>query len=152
MWMFLKIFLMNIRGGWIICWKTLNFYKHQLNWVQPQLCLIWNLFFLKIYSTNPYDFMLEILFRTNLFFWYIKILLESFSFWYIENVKPTFQLRYALCLQKKECMKCEKGNGLLWKIFFETFLSNLLSNLPPIPKNNFHKALFQSAKKIRKIT
>ena len=27
--------------------------KHQVNWVQPQLCLIWNLIF-KVYLTNPY--------------------------------------------------------------------------------------------------
>ena len=72
-------------------WNTLFFYKHQVNWVQPQLCLIWNLIFLKIYSTNQYDFMLEILFRRSLFFWYMKMLLESFSFWDNENVKPKFQ-------------------------------------------------------------
>ena len=51
--------------------------------------------FLKIYSTTPYDFMLEILFITSLFFWYVKILLKSFSFWDIENVKPKLQPRYA---------------------------------------------------------
>ena len=51
--------------------------------------------FLKIYLTNPYDFMLEILFRTSLFFWYMKILPRSFSFWDIENVKLRFQPRYA---------------------------------------------------------
>ena len=104
-WVF---FLMNNRGELIICWNTLFFYKHQLNWVQPQLCLIWNLFFLKIYSTNPYDFMLEILFRTSLFFWYIKILLKCFGFWDVANVKPKFQLRYALCLWKKNVWKMWK--------------------------------------------
>ena len=31
--------------------------------------------FLQIYVTNPYDFTLEILFRTSLFFWYMKIML-----------------------------------------------------------------------------
>ena len=51
--------------------------------------------FRKIYLTNPYDFMLEILFRKNLFFWYMKIFLRSFSFWNIENVKPKFQPRNA---------------------------------------------------------
>ena len=51
--------------------------------------------FLKINLTNPYDFMLEILLRTSLFFWYVKILLRSFSFWDIKNVKAIFQRRYA---------------------------------------------------------
>ena len=51
--------------------------------------------FRKIYLTNPYDFMLEILFRKSLFFWYMKIFLRSFSFWNIENVKPKFQPRNA---------------------------------------------------------
>ena len=48
-----------------------------------------------MYLTSPYDFMLEILFRTSLVFWYMKLLLRSFSFWDIENVKHKFQLRYA---------------------------------------------------------
>ena len=68
----------------------LFFDKHQVNWVQPQLCLIWN--FLKTYSSNPYDLMPESLLRTSSFFWYIKTLLKRF--WDIENVKPKFQPRY----------------------------------------------------------
>ena len=51
--------------------------------------------FLKIYLTNPYYFMLEILIRTSLLFWYMKILLRSFSFWNIKNVKAKFQPSYA---------------------------------------------------------
>ena len=89
--------------------------------------------FIKIYSTTPYDFMLEVLFRTSLYFWYIKILLKSFSFWVIENTKPKFQPRYAYeyYAYKKECIKCEKGNWLLQKLIFETFLPNLFLNLLP---------------------
>ena len=75
--------------------------------------------FLKMYLSNPYDIMFEILFKTNLFFSYLKILLRSFSFWDIENVKPKFQPRYAykhigmkfgihILLIKKECLKREK--------------------------------------------
>ena len=44
--------------------------------------------FLKIYSATPYDFMLAILFRKNLLFSSIKILLKSFRVWDIENFKP----------------------------------------------------------------
>ena len=105
--------------------------------------------FLKIYLTNPYDFLHEILFRKSLFFWYMKILLRSFSFWGIENVKPNFQPRYACKLyayKKKGVWNLKKVNWLLRKLIFETFLPNLFSNLHPIRKNNFHKALFQSAK------
>ena len=51
--------------------------------------------FLKIYSTKPYDFMIEILFKISLFFLYIKILLKFFSFWDIKNVSPKFQPWYA---------------------------------------------------------
>ena len=81
--------------------------------------------FLKIYSTNLCDFMLEILFRTSLFFWYIKILLRSFSFRDIENVKPKFQTRYAYKLYayiKKSVWNVKKGNSLLQKLNFETLL------------------------------
>ena len=51
--------------------------------------------FLKIYLTKPCDFMVEVLFRKSLFFWYMKVLLRSFRFWDIENVKHKFQPRYA---------------------------------------------------------
>ena len=105
--------------------------------------------FLRIYLTNPYDFMLEILFRKNFFFWYMKILLRSFSFWDIENVKPKFQPRcaYKLYAYKKwSVWNVKKGNWLLWKLIFETFLPNLFSSLLPIRKNNFRKAFFQFAK------
>ena len=50
--------------------------------------------FLKIYLTNTYNFMAEVLFRTSLFFWYIEILLRSFSIWDIGYVKPKFQPVY----------------------------------------------------------
>ena len=105
--------------------------------------------FLKIYLTSPYDFMLEILFRTSLLIWYMKILLRSFSFWDIENVKPKFQTRFGYKLyayKEKSVRYVKKGNWLLRKLIFETFLPNLFSNLPPIRKNNFRKALFQFAK------
>ena len=99
--------------------------------------------FLKIYLPNPYDFMLQVLFRTGLFFWYMKILLRSFSFSDIENVKPKFQPIYTY---KKSVWNVKKSNWLLRKLIFELFLPNLFSNLPPIRKNNFHKALLQFAK------
>ena len=112
--------------------------------------------FRKIYLTNPYDFMLEILFRKSLFFWYMKILLRSFSFWDIENVKPKFQPRcaYKLYAYKKwSVWNVKKGNWLLWKLIFETFLPNLFSSLLLIRKNNFRKAFFSVCKnKFRKIT
>ena len=59
--------------------------------------------FPNIYLTNPYDFMLETLFRTSLFFWHMKALLWSFNFWDIEIVKPKFRPRYAykFCAYKK---------------------------------------------------
>ena len=62
---------------------------------------------------------------------------------------PNFNLDMLISfmLIKKECMKCEKRLlRLLRKLIFETFLPNLFSNLPPIRKNNFRKALFQFAK------
>ena len=92
--------------------------------------------------------MLEIIFRRSLFFWYIKILLKSFSVWDIENVKPKFSLDMLYAYKKKNVWNVKKGKWLLQKIIFETFLSNLFSNLPPVHKNNLRKALFQSAKKI----
>ena len=108
--------------------------------------------FPKIYSTNPRDFMLEILFRTSLFFWYMKILLRSFSFWDIENSKPKFQLWYAYKLYAyinvyESVWNGKKGNWLLRKWIFDTFLLNLFSALALIRKNNFHKVLFQFAKR-----
>ena len=87
---------MSNSGEWIFCWNTLFSYKHQADWVQLQLCLIWNLIFSK--STQPTLCMLEMLFRTSLFFCYIYIwilvLLRSFRFWDIENVKRKFEPRY----------------------------------------------------------
>ena len=47
---------------------------------------------------------------------------------------------------KKSVWNVKKGSWLLQKWIFETFLPILFSNFPPICKNNFHKALFQSAK------
>ena len=75
----------------------------------------------------------------------MKILLRSGRFWDIENVKPKFQARYAykLYAYKKKCVwNVKKGNWLLQKLVFETFLPNLFS----IRKNNFRKVLFQFAK------
>ena len=40
----------------------------------------------------------------------------------------------------------KKGNRLLQKLIFETFLRNLFSNLAPICKNNFRKALLHFPK------
>ena len=67
--------------------------------------------FRKIYLTNPYHFMLEILLRTSLLFWYMKILLRSFSFSGIKNVKAKFQSRYTykLCTYKKRLYE-------MWKV------------------------------------
>ena len=48
-------------------------------------------------------------------------------------------------LIKKSVWNAKKINSLLQKLNFETFLSNLFSNLPPIRKNNFRKALLQLA-------
>ena len=95
--------------------------------------------FLKSYLTNSYDFMLEVLFRTTLLFWYIKKLPRSFSFWDTENVKHKFQAIYTY---KKSVWNVKKGIWLLRKLILETFLPNLISNLPPICKINFRKALF----------
>ena len=66
--------------------------------------------FLKISLTNPYDFRPEILFRTSLFFWYMKMLLRSFRIWNIENVKSKFQPRYAYKLYAYK-----KGLYEMWK-------------------------------------
>ena len=86
---------MKNRGQRIFSWNILFFLQasSKLNWASIKLNLKPN--FLNIYLTNPYDVMLEILFRTSLLFWYVKILLRSFSFWDIENVKAKFQLRHA---------------------------------------------------------
>ena len=87
--------------------------------------------------------MLEVLFRTRLFFSYMKILLRSFSFWDIEIVKPKFQPIYTY---KKGVWNVKKGNWLLRRLIFEIFLSNLFSNLAPVRKNNFRKVYFQFPK------
>ena len=105
--------------------------------------------FLKIYLTNPYDFMLEVLFRTNLFFDIWKYCSDLLVSEILKMSSPNFNLDMLISfmLIKKECMKCEKRLlRLLRKLIFETFLPNLFSNLPPICKNNFRKALFQFAK------
>ena len=104
--------------------------------------------FLKIYLTNPYDFMLEILLRTSLFFWYMKILLRSFSFWDIENVKPKFQPRYAykLYAYKKRVYEMRKKVLIIAKINFSDIFTKFIYKFAPICKNNFRKASFQFAK------
>ena len=106
----LKNSLMNNRGERIFGWNTLFFLQasSKLSSASFELNLKPN--FLKIYLNNPYHFLVEILLRTSLFFWYVKILLKSFSFWDIKNAKPKFQSRYAykLYAYKNECMKCEK--------------------------------------------
>ena len=66
--------------------------------------------FLKIYLTNPYDFMLEMLLSTSLFFWYMKMLLRSFSFWDIKNFKAKLQPSYAYKLYAYK-----KGVYEIWK-------------------------------------
>ena len=67
--------------------------------------------FLRIYLTNPYDFIFKILFRKSLFFWYMKILLRSSWFWDIKILSSNFNLDMLIgffMLIKKECMECEK--------------------------------------------
>ena len=77
------------RGEPIFDWNTLFLYaSSKLSSASIMLNLKPN--FLKIYFTNAYDFMLKILLRTNLFFWYTKIFLRSFSVWDIKNVKAKF--------------------------------------------------------------
>ena len=79
----------------------------------------------------------------------MKLLLRSFSFWDIENVKPKFQPRYAYKLyayKKKSILDVKFDYWLLEKLIFETFLLNLFLNLWRICKNNFRKALFQLPK------
>ena len=133
----------NNKSERIFGWNTLFFLSASSKLASASIMLNLNTNFLKIYLTNPYDFMLEILFRTSLFFWYMKILLRSFSFWDIENVKPKFQPIYTY---KKSVWNVKKGNWLLRKLIFEIFLPNLFSKLSSICNNNFHKALFQFAK------
>ena len=66
---------------------------------------------------------------------------------------PNFSFDMLYAYKKKNVWNVKKGNWLLRKLVFETFLSNVFANLSPIRKNNFRKALFQSAKKkFRKIT
>ena len=98
------------RAERIFGWNTLFFLQASSKLSSASIMLNLKPNFLKIYLTNPYDFMFEILFRASLFFWYMKILLRSFSFWDIENVKPKFHPRYAykLYAYEKECMRCEK--------------------------------------------
>ena len=101
MWVWLENSLMNDRSEWIFCWNTLSncwnkfFYKHQANLVQPRLCLIWNLIFSKSTQPPPMILCLRFYLEQAFFFWYIRILLKSFSFWDIENVKSKSQPRYA---------------------------------------------------------
>ena len=61
---------------------------------------------------------------------------------------PNFNLNMLYTYKKKNVQNVKKGNWLLQKIIFETFLWNLFLNMPPIRKNNFRKAFLQSAKKI----
>ena len=56
------------------------FYKHQLNFAQPQYHLIENSIFLGLSLTTPYDYRLEVLFKPSLFIWYIDLFLKPFSF------------------------------------------------------------------------
>ena len=86
---------MNYRGERIFGWNT-RFFLYVLSKLSSASIML-NLKpnFPKIYLTNPYDFMFKILLRTSLFFWYMKILLRSFNFWGIKNVKAKFQPRYA---------------------------------------------------------
>ena len=60
-----------------------------------------------------------------------------------------YDMLTSFMLIKKECTKCEKSNLSLRKLSFETFLTNLFSNLHPICKNYFRKSLFQFAKLIQ---
>ena len=90
--------------------------------------------FLKIYLTNLYNFMLEILFRTSLFFWYVKILLRSFSFWDIENVKPKFQPRYAYKLyayKKRVYEMWKKVIAIIAKINFWDIFTKFIFKFAP---------------------
>ena len=85
--------------------------------------------FLKIYLTNPYDFMLEILLRTSLFFWYLKILLRSFNFWDIKNVKVKFKPRYACKLyayKKRVYEMWKKKKLIIVKINFWDILTKFI--------------------------
>ena len=60
--------------------------------------------------------------------------------------KCSLDMLMSFMLIRKECTKYEKGNWLLRKVIFETFLPNLFSNSPPFCKNKFRKTLVQFAK------
>ena len=79
-WLCLENSLMNNRGERIFLWNTLFFLYASSKSSSASITLNLKSNFIKIYLTNPYDFMLGILLRTSLFFWYMKILLRSFSF------------------------------------------------------------------------
>ena len=138
---------MNKSGERIFGWNTPFFLQASSKLKSISIVLNLKRNFLKIYLTNPNDFMLEVFFRTILFLRYMKILLRSFRFWDIENVKPKFQPMYTYKLYAyKKLWNVKKGNWFLRKLPFEIFSPNLFSNLHPICKNNFRKALFQFTK------
>ena len=99
-------------------------------------------------ETNPYNFMLEILFRISLFFWYIKILVRPFSFWDIENVKPKSQPRYAykLYAYKKSVWNVKKGNWLLQKLILRHFYQIYFQICPRFVRIISPKPCFSSQK------
>ena len=85
---------MNKSGERIFGWNTPFFLQASSKLKSISIVLNLKRNFLKIYLTNPHDFMLEFFFRTILFLRFMKILLRSFRFWDIENVKPKFQPMY----------------------------------------------------------
>ena len=101
--------------------------------------------------------MLEILFRTSLFFWYIKILLRSFSFWHIENLKmssPNFSLDMLISFRLiKKNMKCEKRQLIIAKInFWDIFIKFIFKFVPDSQEWLPQSLVLVQKNKFRKIT
>ena len=87
--------VMNKRGERTFGWNTLFFLKHQVNSVQPQLCILWNLIFSKSSKPNPMILCLQFYLEKACSF-------DIWKYWKCyenientKNVKPRFQPRYA---------------------------------------------------------
>ena len=101
---------MNDRSERIFGWNTLFSDKHQLNWVQPQLCLIWNLIFSKSTETTPMILCLKFYIEQACSFDIWKYCSDLLVSEILEMSSPNFSLDILIrfMLIKEERVKCEK--------------------------------------------
>ena len=85
-------------------------YKHQVNWVQPQLYLIWNLIFSKSAEPNPMILCLNFFSDQACSFDIWKYCSDFLVSEILKMSKSNFNLDMLISfmLIKKGCMKCEK--------------------------------------------